>query len=338
MPPVAASSSASSSARPSLSPGPRLGLGCGTFGREITEAEAFAVMDYAVAHGITLFDTAEAYGGGQSRALRQARLGIDDAREVSAEMHSSEKIVGRWFQSRGTRDQVTLVTKVSRHYRPDAVRAALTASLERLRTDRVDLYLYHAFDPHSPAEEAAAAMAGVIQAGLTRAGGVSNYTAAQLHEALRAAESTGTPCYQAAELCGNLLRFDHATYAAAAAAGLRTLAYSPLAAGFLTGKYPAADAAIPKGTRFDIVPQHANLYFTAPNFALVRQLAAFAREIDVPAVHLALAWVLHQPNVSTVLVGARRPDHLANALAASRLDLAPAWWDQMQAWHRSLPS
>jgi aryl-alcohol dehydrogenase-like predicted oxidoreductase len=332
------SAPASRALKPDLPPWPRLGLGCGTFGREIDEATAFAVMDYAVAHGITLFDTAEAYGGGQSRAMRQARLGIDDAREVSAEMHSSEKIVGRWFQSRGTRDQVTLVTKVSRHYRPDAVRAALTASLERLRTDRVDLYLYHAFDPHSPADEAAAAMAGVIQAGLTRAGGISNYSAAQLHEALQAAGTTAPPCYQAAELCGNLLRFDHATYAAAAAAGLRTLAYSPLAAGFLTGKYPAADAAIPRGTRFDIVPQHANLYFTAPHFALVHQLAAFARETGVPAVHLALAWVLHQPNVSTVLVGARHPGHLTNALAASRLPLPPAWLAQLQAWHRDLPS
>ncbi len=73
----------------------RLGLGCTTFGREISESQSFALMDYALAHGITLFDTAEAYGGGQARAYRRDRLGVDDTREVSGEMHSSEKIVGR---------------------------------------------------------------------------------------------------------------------------------------------------------------------------------------------------------------------------------------------------
>src|SRR5690606_3142523 len=73
----------------------RIGLGCATFGREIPETTAFALMDYAVDHGITVFDTAEAYGGGQARDARRKLLGVDDAREVSDEMYSSEKIVGR---------------------------------------------------------------------------------------------------------------------------------------------------------------------------------------------------------------------------------------------------
>ena len=89
----------------------RIGLGCTTFGREIPEATAFSLMDYAVAHGITLFDTAEAYGGGQARDTRRRMLGVDDTREVSHELHSSEKIIGRWLQARGCRDRITLVTK-----------------------------------------------------------------------------------------------------------------------------------------------------------------------------------------------------------------------------------
>jgi len=79
----------------------RIGLGCTTFGREIPETTAFALMDYAVDHGITLFDTAETYGGGQARETRKRLLGVDDTREVSHEMHSSEKIIGRWLKSRG---------------------------------------------------------------------------------------------------------------------------------------------------------------------------------------------------------------------------------------------
>lgn len=317
---------------------PRLGLGCGTFGREIGEAEAFALMDYAVAHGITLFDTAEAYGGGQARAQRRARYGVDDHREVSAEMHSSEKIVGRWFKSRGGRDRITLVTKVSRNFNRAAVRAALTASLARLQTDRVELYLYHSPDPQTPAAEAAAAMADVIQAGLARGGGLSNTSVPQLREALQAtADGTGTP-YRVVELCGNLLRFDHAAYAAARQAGLDTLAYSPLAAGFLTGKYADDAGSIPPGTRFHIMPQHAELYFGARNFALLDRLHALAREAGVPAVQLAVAWVCHQPLVSTVLIGARHPGHLTNALAALQLQLPPAWREQMNRWRTELLS
>ncbi|MBW7897066.1 MAG: aldo/keto reductase [Opitutaceae bacterium] len=317
---------------------PRLGLGCGTFGREIGEAEAFALMDYAVEHGITLFDTAEAYGGGQARAQRRARYGIDDHREVSAEMHSSEKIVGRWFKSRGGRDRVTLVTKVSSNFNRAAVRAALTASLARLQTDRVEFYLYHSPDPKTPAAEAATAMADVIQAGLARRGGLSNTSVPQLREALQVTPGSMDPPYRVVELCGNLLRFDHDAYSVAREAGLDTLAYSPLAAGFLTGKYTADAASIPRGTRFDIMPQHAELYFGAGNFALLDRLHALAREACVPAVQLAVAWVCHQPMVSTVLIGARHTGHLANALTAVKLKLQPAWLEQMNRWHAELIS
>jgi aryl-alcohol dehydrogenase-like predicted oxidoreductase len=313
-------------------PAPRLGLGCGTFGREITEAEAYAVMDYAVAHGITLFDTAEAYGGGQARALRRSRYGLDDVREVSDEMHSSEKIVGRWLASRGLREQVLVVTKVTRNFQPEAVRTALAASLARLQTGYIDLYFYHTFDPTVPPEAAALAMDGVIRSGLARAGGVSNYSAAQIGAALAAARSQGCSPFRVVELCGNLLRFDRAAFDLAQREGLGTLAYSPLAAGFLTGKYSSERTMIPKGTRFDVMPQHADLYFTERNFSIVQWLKGLALETGIPAAQLALAWVCHQPMVSTVLVGARHPEHLANALAASRIELPPPLLERMNRW------
>jgi 1-deoxyxylulose-5-phosphate synthase len=314
---------------------PQIGLGCGTFGREITEADAFVLMDYAVEHGITLFDTAEAYGGGQARARRIQRLGIDDVREVSGEMHSSEKIVGRWIKSRGARDEITLVTKVTRNFRRDSVRAALEGSLARLQTDRVDLYLYHSFDKSVPPEEAGAALDAVVRAGLSRAGGASNYTAAQLKEAVATDRRLGHVGFAAVELSCNLLRTDFEAFEFARSEGLGTLAYSPLAAGFLTGKYTPDRASIPKGTRFDVVPEHTDLYFSERNFAIVTNLHDLARESGIPAVQLALAWVCRHPLVTTVLVGARHTGHLGNALEAARLSITPDCLDRMNSWARA---
>src|SRR5262245_31269898 len=112
---------------------PRISLGCVTFGREIDEDCAFATMDYALEHGITLFDTAEAYGGGQARAYRRAQFGVDDKREVSGEMYSSEKIVGRWIRSRGCRGQIIVVTKVTSGFTRSHVAEALAARSEERR-------------------------------------------------------------------------------------------------------------------------------------------------------------------------------------------------------------
>lgn len=313
---------------------PRLGLGCGTFGREITEQEAFAVMDYAVANGITLFDTAEVYGGGQARAHRREHHGIDDVREVSDEMHSSEKIVGRWLHSRRARDRITLVTKVSRNFRPTPVRAALEASLKRLQTDFVDVYLYHSPDPSVSAEEAGAALDAVVRTGLARCGGASNYSAEQLATARETDRRFGYVGFAVVELCTNLLRLDHAALNFARDAGLGVLGYSPLAAGFLTGKY-GRDRVVTPGTRFDIIPDHQNRYFHEWCFDRVDRLQELVRETGIPAVQLALAWACQHPLVSTTLIGTRHIGHLDNALAASRLRLDPDWLNRMNAWPSS---
>jgi aryl-alcohol dehydrogenase-like predicted oxidoreductase len=310
----------------------RIGLGCTTFGREIPEETAFALMDYAVGHGITLFDTAEAYGGGQARDTRRRLLGVDDTREVSHEMHSSEKIIGRWLKSRGGRDRIKLVTKTSRNFQIAQVRAALEASLQRLQTDRVEQYLYHSYDPNTPVEEANRAMDAVIKAGLARAGGCSNYNAAQLQAALDDSARAGLRRFEVVQLGCNLLRTPEEVFAIVAREKLSFQAYSPLAAGFLSGKYSPDRAAIPKGTRFDIVPAHADIYFNDRNFRRVTLLHQLAARVDVPAVQLAMAWVFQNPLVTTVLVGARTEAHLANALAAEKLAFAPSWRSEIEAW------
>lgn len=310
----------------------RLGLGCATFGREIPEPTAFALMDYAIDHGITLFDTAEAYGGGQAREARRKLLGVEDVREVSGEMHSSEKIVGRWLRARGRRHDITLVTKVTRNFRRDHVRAALEASLQRLQTDHVDVYLYHSFDAVTPVDEANLAMNAVIEAGLARTGGCSNYSDTQLQEAVDDSRRAGLRRFEVVELNYNLLKAQPDLFAVVAREKLAVLAYSPLAAGFLSGKYTPDRSAIPKGTRFDISPAHAALYFTEENFRRVALLHRLAERASVPPLQLAMAWVLRNPLVSTVLVGARTEAHLANALAAERLVFTPGWLAEIRSW------
>ena len=310
----------------------RLGLGCATFGREITQDEAFRIMDAAVERGITLFDTAEAYGGGQAREYRKRHLGVDDEREVSGEMHSSEKIVGRWLQATGMRNRIVLLTKVTTNFSRHHVGEAIAASLERLQTDFADLYLYHQFDANTPVEEAAEAASAVQRMGLARAVGCSNYTAAQLRDALQASAARLLTPFQVIESNYNLAVRD-------IEAGLLPLSrresvgvitYSPLGAGFLSGKYAAGRSAFPPGSRFDVIPGHADIYFSDRNFALAGNLRDLAGRVGIPATQLALNWVLQNPLVDTVLIGARNIAHLDNAIAA--LSVAPDWYDEMSAW------
>jgi aryl-alcohol dehydrogenase-like predicted oxidoreductase len=320
-----------------ITPASRLGLGCTNFGREITEASAFALMDYALEKGITLFDTAEAYGGGNAAAYRRERLGIDDTREVSHEMHSSEKIIGRWLKARGCRDQITLVTKVTKDFSRAHVRGALEASLARLQTDYVDLYLYHSYDPSTPPAEAAAAIDAVIGAGLTRAGGCSNHTGPQLQAALETSRQLRLQPFGTVQLPYNLLQTGHDALPVAQRERLGVMAYSPLAAGFLSGKYTPDRAAVPKGSRFDVIPAHADIYFSPRNFRRVQRLHELAARAGPPPLQLAMAWVLANPLVSTVLVGARTPANLDNALAALQTRLAPEWLDEINRWDDDPP-
>lgn len=284
----------------------RIGLGCVTFGREIPEADAFAIMDHAVKLGIRLFDTAEAYGGGES-----------------------ERIVGRWMQSRGARNEIVLVTKVTRNFTREHVQEALTASLARLQTGRVDLYLCHSFDPATPPQETAHAMDSVVRAGLASAIGCSNFTGAQLEAALAISTSHGLARFAVAENAYNLVARDIETdlLPVTTRHEIGVLCYSPLAAGFLMGKYTPDRAQIPKGTRFDLIPGHADVYFSERNFATVERLKVLAARVGQPIERLAMAWALRNPAVDNILVGARSIAHLDNAVQALTTEFPAAVWD-----------
>ncbi|MSU69678.1 MAG: aldo/keto reductase [Opitutaceae bacterium] len=312
---------------------PCLGLGAVPFGREIDEPSSWDILDYAIAHGVNLIDTAEAYGGGNARQSRQKAYKVDDVREMSDEMHSSEKIVGRWMKARQSRDRVMICTKFNTGGTRDQVKHSLRDSLTRLQTDRVDIYMLHCSFPNVAIRETLEALTAEVQAGRIRTIGCSNFSAAQLREAQQTAELHGLarmnstqPSFSLAEAGA---RHDLLPYCQQEE--IATITYSPLAAGFLSGKY-SSGGSIPKGTRFDISPAHIDVYFSEQNFRVVKNLRALSIETGEPMTKLAMAWVIQHPGVSAVLVGARQRSHLDNALAASAHPLDPALIARMSAW------
>ena len=306
---------------------PRLGLGCATFGREIDEAASFKIMDYAVERGMSLFDTAEAYGGGEARDYRKSAFQVDDVREVSGEYHSSEKTIGRWLRATGARDRILLVSKITSNFTRAHVREALHASLERLQTDYLDVYMFHRFDTEATLEEALEAMEEAQTSGLIRCAGCSNFTAGQLRDALDASRRLGLRRLEVIEAICNLAARDaeRDLLPLCREEQVGFLGFSPLGAGFLSGKYSGDRNAFPPGTRFDVIPGHADVYFHEQKFKVVEQLHCAAARLGVPALRLAIAWVLAHPDVTTVLCGARETAHIDNALAAYRMEMPAEW-------------
>ncbi|MEN9938258.1 MAG: ral stress protein 69 [Chloroflexota bacterium] len=278
-----------------------LGLGCVTFGREIDRDTSFAVMDYAYEAGITLFDTAEVYGRGRS-----------------------EEIVGEWLRSRSARGRIVLATKVAGSLTGERVIASAEASLRRLGVETIDLFQLHRYDPEVPLEETLEALDTLVRRGVVRFVGCSNYAAWQLCKALWRQDANGWAPMAAAQLNYSLAarNIEQELLPLCADQELGVLAYSPLGAGFLTGKYTPG-RAIPKGTRFDVVPGHEVGYFTPRNFAIVDRLRELASEWGVTMPHIALAWAFAQPHITSVLIGARSLAHVEQALQADRRPLDP---------------
>jgi len=314
----------------------RLSFGSGTFGREIDEETSRQLLDYALEQGITLLDTAEAYGGGNSQAGRKATYGVDDVREVTTEMYSCEKIIARWMRDRGCRDEIQVCTKVSSGNSPENIRKQVQASLERLMIDQIDIYMLHSPDDEVPIAEALGALDEQVNAGHIKTIGCSNHSVAQLQEGLNISREKGYPRFEIVEPPYNLgdRSAEPELLPLCQREEIATLTYSPLAAGFLSGKYERTEERhnFPKGTRFDISPAHADVYFNDRNFRVLERLREKASEMDEPMVYLAMAWVLGHPGVTSVLVGARTSAHLDNAIRARDEGISAELRDEMSAW------
>ena len=276
-----------------------IGLGCVTFGREIAAPDAFAVMDRAVERGINLFDTAEAYAAGVS-----------------------EEVVGQWLSRRSARNEVVVATKVAGTQTREHILASAEDSLRRLRTDRVDLFMVHNWDDDTPLEETVAALDALVQQGKTRFVGCSNYDADQLGQALDQANLLGAARMVATEPNYNLVVRDieETLLPLCANRQISAITYSPLGAGFLTGKYRRSEP-VPTDTRFDVIPGHQDIYFKDEFFDIVEGLHAKAEETGRSMIDLALAWTIGQPGVTSVLIGARGTDQVDQAFAAEAAGL-----------------
>jgi aryl-alcohol dehydrogenase-like predicted oxidoreductase len=294
----------------------RIILGCGNFGgigsapaffgAGESEAEAHALMDAAWEAGVTTFDTADAYGGGRS-----------------------ESFIGSWLRSKGpeVRERIVLATKT---FNPMAegddsglsaqrIRRQIQGSLERLGVDGVPLYLAHAMDPEIPVAETIGTFAQLVDEGTTKAYGGSNVDAAWLEEALR----HGRPAW--AQNSYSLLEREDEEEALRICIreGLGYTPYSPLAGGWLTGKYRRREEP-PAGSRMTLRPD-AYLHFQDDRvFDALEAFEERARERDTSPAALAIAWLLGDPNVTAVIVGPRRPEQLRPALEALDLQLDPA--------------
>lgn len=305
----------------------RLALGCVTFGREIDQATSFDLLEYAIDSGINLLDTSEAYGGGQARAARQRQTGLVDEREATAELHSSELIIGRWLADRKRRQDVIVQTKLIPPLDSARVSAGIDACLKRLQTDYIDIMLFHAPDPVHPLSDGLRAFEAAMQAGKIRAIGCSNFSVLQLANALGVSEATGLPRLDIAQFNYNLAvrEPEREMFGFCRSNEIAVETYSPLGAGFLTGKYSRSGSVIPHRSRFDVLPAHRDVYFHDEKFDAVDRLAELSRQIGLPVAQLAVAWVLQNQAIDSVLIGARRREHIASALAALEIEFREDW-------------
>ena len=311
-----------------------IGLGCVTFGREIDEDASAAILDDAVERGINWLDTAEAYGGGNARTYRRDVLKVDDVRETSDIMGSSEIIIGKWMKARGCRDDVVICSKVSSGNRPENIARALRVSLERLQVDCVDIYELHSPDETVPIAESLAALDEEVSAGRIGTVGCSNFNAAQLREALDTSAREGYARFEVVQPPYNLADpgAQDELFPLCRREEVAITSYSPLAAGFLAGKYTPDRNDFPKGSRFDVIPGHADIYFNDRNFRNVERLRALADTRGLPMVRMAMAWAMGHPDITSVLVGARHAGHLDNAFDALALRADTELRDEMSSW------
>jgi aryl-alcohol dehydrogenase-like predicted oxidoreductase len=275
------------------------GLGCNNFGGRIDEDATRAVVGAALDAGITLFDTADIYGGSRSEELLGRALGA----------HRDEVIVATKFAM--PMGDGPYSAGGSRRY----VMRAVEASLRRLATDHIDLYQMHAPDPTTPIEETLEALNDLVHQGKVRYLGSSNFTGWQLADADWTARSRGLDRFLSAQNEWSLLRraVEREVVPACGRFGLSVLPYFPLAGGALTGKYRRGEPA-PAGSRH--AGDNGSRWLTDANFTRIEALGAFASEHGHTVGELAQAWLASQPVVCSVISGATRPEQVRENVAA----------------------
>jgi aryl-alcohol dehydrogenase-like predicted oxidoreductase len=281
-----------------------------TYGGSVESAQAEACVDAAFDAGINFIDTANVYSGGKAEEF----LGEVLSKRPRDSYVLATKLLGEMPNGRGlSRDQVHL---------------QLDDSLRRLRTDYVDLYQAHAFDDDVPLEETLGAFAEVVAAGKARFIGVSNWSGAQIQQAV----DLGIVNIVSSQPEYSMLHRgpEQDVFPVCRANGISQIVYSPLAQGVLSGKYkPGQDA--PEGTRAANRPGEMWGYTEDDVLERVQRLVPIAERLGISMPQLALAWALREPNLASVIVGASRPEQVVDNAAASGIDLDEATLAEIEA-------
>ena len=279
-----------------------VGLGCNNFGQRTDLETSRKVIHKAIDLGITLFDTADSYAG----------------------RGGSETVLGEVLGNR--RKDIVLATKYCKPMSDDGTKQgasrryimnAVEDSLRRLKTDYIDLYQQHDFDPLTPIEETLRALEDLIRQGKVRYIGCSNFPAWRVAEAQFTARGINTHAFVSCQDEYSLIVRDNEKdlFPAAEAYNLGILPFFPLASGLLTGKYKRGEAA-PADTRFAKMQSLSDRYMTGANFDLVQKLQDFANAHARTMLELAFSWLAARPQVSSVIAGATRPEQIEQNVKA----------------------
>jgi len=282
-----------------------VGLGCNNFGGRIDLEASKAVIHKALDAGITLFDTADAYGnrGGSETAMGQIlgdrRKDIVLATKFGLPMDDGEKM------------------GASRRY----IVTAVEASLKRLKTDWLDLYQQHRHDPLTPIDETLSALDDLVRAGKVRYIGNSNFTAAQTVEAQLTARQSGLSAFVSCQDEYSLLKrdLDAERLGTMERYGLGLLPYFPLASGLLTGKHKRGAAAA--GSR--LATTQFSAFMSDKNFDTVEKLEAFVKSRGHTMLELAFSWLAARPTVASIIAGATKPEQIEANVKATEWALTP---------------
>ena len=277
-----------------------LALGASTFGWTLSTEQAFDVLDRFAGLGGSLVDTADSYAAGRS-----------------------ESIIGKWMDSRGTRDRMAVATKIGHHpdhrgLSPAEISAAVDDSLLRLGIERIDLLYFHGDDGEVPLEESLGAVDALITAGKVGAIGAADFTPDRLIEA-RVLAANGLPRFQALTTKYNLMErrpFEGAPELVAHAQGLAVLPYFGLASGFLGGQVRRrADV------RHDARGERQARYLGRRGHRVLAAVDEIAFAHGVQPATIALSWLLAKPTVVAPVVSASRPDQVDALMAAASVEL-----------------
>jgi aryl-alcohol dehydrogenase-like predicted oxidoreductase len=289
----------------------RLCLGTMTFGLQCDEPTSVAILDRAAEGGIDFLDSSDAYPLGGDLSTRGA----------------TEEILGRWL--RGRRDRFIVATKCFVPTGPAPfdggnsrkhIMSAVEASLRRLQTDYIDLYQLHGYDQQTPIDETLGALDDLVHQGKVRYTGCSNFLTYQLVRAVGRTQTLGLARLDSVQPRYNLLfrQIEREMLPYCAEEGIGVIPYNPIAGGLLSGKH-ARSAPPPEGSRFTLGtagPMYQERYWHGREFDTVEVLRGLAEQAGVSLVTLAVAWVLANPAVTAPIIGASRPEQLADSLAA----------------------